>query len=333
MRTSRSMGALGLAGRRSTRVILGGVVAAVLSATLMAGTASATFPGKNGRISMSVFSATGENIATVQPNGSHLLLLTHSQSQASLFAAWSPDGRMLAFDVFPQHPGGGQIWVMRADGSHKRRIAGGSPFILDASPAWSPDGRWVAFVHSGASDSQIWEVHPDGSSQRRLVAISNHELGSLTFSPDGRQIAFTDTIPRTGVSQLDTASADGSHVQLIPNTRRVQGFAPSWSPDGRWIAFADHAIGLSSIVVIHPDGTGLHRVTRSGVPHYNDINPVWSPEGNQLAFQRSPCPDPTNGCPLSHVAIWIIGADSSHPHTITHNPKLNYLNADWGPKP
>lgn len=332
MRVNRSVGVVGLAGRCCKRLALGGVLAGVLSATLMVGTAWATFPGENGRISMSVFSATGENIATVEPNGSHLRLLTHSQTQGSFFAAWSPSGRMLAFDVFPQSPGGGQIWVMRGDGSHKRRIAGGSPFVLDSSPAWSPDGRWVVFVHSGSTDSQIWEVHPDGSSQHRLLAIPNHSLGSATFSPDGRRIAFTDTIPRIGTSQVDTARADGTHVQLIPNTRRVQGFAPNWSPDGRWIAFANHAVGLSSIVIIRPDGSGLHQLTRPGVPHYNDINPVWSPEGNQLAFQRSPCPDPSNGCPLSHIAIWIIGANGSRPHTITHNPKLNYLNADWGRK-
>jgi Tol biopolymer transport system component len=302
----------------------------MVACTLVVGEASATLPGRDGRISMSVFSNTGENIATVEPDGSRPRLLTHNSR--AFFATWSPNGRLLAFDIFPKS-GGGQIWLMRADGSHKQRVVGGSPSVLDQSPTWSPDARWIVFVHAGPTGGgQLWEVHPDGSSAHRLVALANQDLDNPAFSPNGRWIAFSDFV--AGTVRLDIAGANGSHIRSVPNTRRVQGFAPNWSPSGRWIAFANHAFtGLSSVLVIHPDGTGLHQVTRPGVHHYNDLNPVWSPEGDQLAFQRSPCPDATNGCPLSQVAIWVIGADGSRPHAITHNPNLNYLNADWGRRP
>ena len=78
---------------------------------------------------------------------------------------WSPDSRLIAFEsngrtsaVDPSS----EIWVMRADGTGKKRLTHNS--IGDNSPAWSPDGTRIAFVRDG----RIWTMRPDGSSLRRL---------------------------------------------------------------------------------------------------------------------------------------------------------------------
>jgi Tol biopolymer transport system component len=78
---------------------------------------------------------------------------------------WSPDSRLIAFEsngrTSSVNPSS-EIWVMRADGTGKKRLTHNS--ILDTSPAWSPDGRRIAFVR----DFRIWTMRPDGSSLRRL---------------------------------------------------------------------------------------------------------------------------------------------------------------------
>jgi Tol biopolymer transport system component len=166
-----------------------------------------------------------------------------------------------------------------------------------------------------------------------VLALGTDNLENPTFAPDGRHIVFTDQITLHS-SRLAIVRANGSDVHPIPNTERLQAFGDSWSPNGRWIAFANNQFGAaSSIFIIHPNGHGLRRVTRPGKNAFNDVFPVWSPEGNQIAFDRSPCPNSTNGCPFSDVAIWVIGANESHPHAITHNPTNNYLFPDWGRRP
>ena len=314
--------------------VLGMVVAGLWGV----GSAGATPPGRDGRISVAVFGQRGGiNIAVMNRDGSNLHLVTNNPKASSLASSWSPNGRMLALDVFPPS-GGGEIWVMRADGTHKRMLVGkpgAIPSVFDDSPAWSPNGRWILFVHAGGSGhEELRAVRPDGSGGHLVLSIPGQNLEYPAFSPDGRRIVFTDQISFGSASRLETAWSDGSHVKPIPNTLRLEAFTDSWSPNGRWIAFSNNQFkGASSVFAIRPDGSGLHRITRPGRHAYNDLGPVWSPQGDQLAFSRSPCPgNPTNGCPFDQVAIWVIGADSSHPHAITHNPKINYLNADWGRK-
>jgi Tol biopolymer transport system component len=58
--------------------------------------------------------------------------------------SWSPDGKRIAFDgARKESRGVPDIYVMRADGSGVRRIAGGSAYQW--YPVWSPDGRKIMF--------------------------------------------------------------------------------------------------------------------------------------------------------------------------------------------
>jgi TolB protein len=88
--------------------------------------------------------------------------------------AWSPDGRLIAYttsqDSEGQFEGRGpylDVYVMRADGTAKRRVVRG---IWGAYPGWSPDGRSIVFTGSPLSGfhEHLWVVRPDGTGQRRL---------------------------------------------------------------------------------------------------------------------------------------------------------------------
>jgi TolB protein len=76
-------------------------------------------------------------------------------------AAWSPDGRRIAF--WRLKGLGSEVIVMDADGKHARSLSRGQRSASD--PAWSPDGRRIVY-ESGAS---IFVMNADGSAKRRLV--------------------------------------------------------------------------------------------------------------------------------------------------------------------
>lgn len=113
------------------------------------------------------------DIFVVDLDGGGLRRLTNWPGEEG-WPAWSPDGASIAFaathDDRGQFHGGGpylDIYVMRTDGSAKRRVVKG---IFGSFPAWSPDGRFILFTGSPLSelDEALWVVRPDGSDQRSL---------------------------------------------------------------------------------------------------------------------------------------------------------------------
>jgi hypothetical protein len=109
-----------------------------LVGTSLAGTAQAAYRGSDGLIA---FVRNG-NIYTINPESatpsSTVVRLTHDGRDSG--PRWSPNGRRLAYlDK-------GNLWIMRANGSHKTRITSQAPAYTDARPTWSPNGRYLAFV-------------------------------------------------------------------------------------------------------------------------------------------------------------------------------------------
>jgi hypothetical protein len=66
----------------------------------------------------------------------------------------SPDGKRLAFEeMLPLDKYG--LFVSDLDGSHRKLLADGNPYIVTV-PYWSPDGNWViASVHNSEADNEF----------------------------------------------------------------------------------------------------------------------------------------------------------------------------------
>src|SRR5690349_4443435 len=88
------------------------------------------------------------------------------------------------------------------------------------------------------------------------------------WSPDGRQIAFSDSSdyggPAAYPGDLYVMNADGTNVRkLTASGNTLHGATwPTWSPDGKKLAFEYRgASGAAAIYVIRSDGTGLDRIS------------------------------------------------------------------------
>jgi Tol biopolymer transport system component len=220
-------------------------------------------------------------------------------------AAFSGKNGRIAFDV------GGEIQTIAPDGSGRTTLTSGS------SPSWSADGAKLAF--SDPTTHQIFTINADGSER---IQITNEYLcndppncfgglSSPSFSPTGRQVAYTVSVGggRDSFFFIDVADIDTGVISGFVDF----AFSPAWSPDGGKIAYEGPNGGIR---VASPDGTNRVELTQ-GVDEY----PSWSPDGTKIAFTHI---DYIHGI----YGIYTIDADGSNPTRITD--QLDFQPA-WSP--
>lgn len=136
------------------------------------------------------------------PDGRYLLYVTNSVGDAELVVAradgsgqvkidapdktlplwsrprWSPDSQRIAFaSIALSAPGGGTLYVVRADGSDLRKLAPYTGYYDDI--AWSQDGVWLYYTSGEVASEgtgiavqgyRVWEVRTDGLGTPEPVA-------------------------------------------------------------------------------------------------------------------------------------------------------------------
>src|SRR5579872_1225273 len=155
-----------------------------------------------------------------------------------------------------------------------------------ATPAFSPDGTLVAFrQNDGGNNAGIYAAVAGGQKSIRLT--NDHGDCCPTWSPDGRQIAFT-RYSGTSFSIFTIPALGGTERRLYRGPDHLGG-GLSWSSDGSLIAFTEsHESDPTSawISVLSVADSNIRKIS-SPPPGWIDRSPSYSPDGNHLAFIRS----------------------------------------------
>jgi Tol biopolymer transport system component len=252
--------------------------------------ASATFPGKNGRIAFVM----GPNVFTMNADGSEVKQLTSFSSTDATFGEdWSPDGTRLVFGKAKADFSASAIWIMNANGSDQRQLLD-DPTGFDDEPRFSPDGSHVVFQRClTTSDAcSVFRIRADGTDFTQLTPYTdNTDEEDLTpaYSPDGTKIAFFG-VDRDGIiSAIDAMNANGSDIRkLTPAV--LEAFIPDWSPDGTKIVFSTRALYPPNTInpqlwIMNADGSGITQLTFPGATAA-DTFVSWAPQGNAIVFER-----------------------------------------------
>jgi uncharacterized caspase-like protein len=182
----------------------------------------------------------------------------------------------------------------------------------NSDPAFSPEGV-IAYLHfqSDRRTGAIQFVTRDGQDVgRHAGAFVPARLSGLTWSPDGRYIAFTD-FDRAAVSVIEIGTGALYHVA------DKAGEALAWSPDGEQIAFMarDNPADPNDadawvIYTVNIDGTGLTAQT-SPYDGRGDYGPIfWTSDSQSVVYASFAVdPDGTRGVQRR----WILGPGGPEP--------------------
>lgn len=214
-------------------------------------------------------------------------------------AAWSPDGKRLAFVVQDTEHPEGSIWTVNADGSGAALLSGGGsecPVGL-FHPSWSPDGTKLAVVcYPGGPDRESVAVMDLATTSIRRLADCTHPDAvdnAPTWSPDGQTIAFDilhrDPTDAVGAWVVATVPTAGGEIHRLTSPDMFMAH-PDWSPDGAELVMNSYDLGNiastphpSNLYAIKPDGSGLRQLTHSSIDGLMRIGqPHWDPDGTRI---------------------------------------------------
>ena len=209
----------------------------------------------------------------------------------------SPDGSRVAFSWNGPTLDNYDIYV---------KLAGpGEPVPLtrnpapDDWPAWSPDGRFIAFVRfaSPPTAADLVVIPALGGAETTIATIfpapiprDVRPIGNLSWTPDGRWLAFGGATSPNGSRGIWLIAVDGSEQRRLteaPGGQGVHDVSPVVSPDERHLAFLRAStVGRVAIFLV-PLTSGLAPI---GTPRQltddetGVIGLAWTPDGRDLVF-------------------------------------------------
>ncbi|MBI4396561.1 MAG: PD40 domain-containing protein [Elusimicrobia bacterium] len=165
--------------------------------------------------------------------------------------------------------------------------------VFNTHPALSPDGRWVAYFSdkNGQPELALYDFRSGehriliGPPGRRIENIHT-EGRALSFSPDGRWVAFTG----------EKEQKDYLYLYDVPRRRlrRInvpfdQVRSPVFHPTEPRLAVVGMQGGSNDLYEISPRGKRLRRLTDSPA---DENDPAYSPDGKTLVYSQEFADEP-----------------------------------------
>jgi len=218
----------------------------------------------------------------VRIDGTGLRTLT-TQGTRNHQAAWSPDGRTLAF--VSNRAYGSQVWLLPMDGGEARRL---TRLVHGMSaPFWSPDGRTLfGYVYVPRGGELAWldadltekEAREFLDKQRRDWEEGPKRYDWLYYKRDGSGLS-RGLVPQ--LAAVDVAT--GALRQLTLGPYAVSGAAVS--PDGRYVAFVSNRrenhelVRAADVYRVPAAGGDLELLTQDVVAE----SLAYAPDGREIA--------------------------------------------------
>lgn len=213
------------------------------------------------------------NLWKVNLDGSNRVQLTFDEANAigsgdqnlliNNSPAWSSDGKKIIYSEE------GDIWATDADGFNPETLLSGQKALC---PSYSPDGKSILYISMGTdSVFNLWTMSLSDRTPKKLTNYSDWNVGSPSFSVDGRKIIFN--LFKENETQIYTVAADGTNPLDITHNNR--SLCPRFAQNDRKILFCSYGTGEDVGLTLYV--ANANSTDAKALPPDNAASPSWAP--------------------------------------------------------
>jgi len=203
--------------------------------------------------------------------------LTRSSDAHDKEAAWSPDGRSIAF--ISDRSGEEELYIVSQDGDGKPQQLTNNGHAMRYRLVWSPDGKRIAFSDK---DGKLYVLKLDDKSVTEIADEPRGQLLDYTWSPDSAWIAYSMTGKEETRSLYIYSVAENK-------TRRIRDSIfdesnPVWDPEGNFLYFISAREYAPQISTLEWNFAGARNQNIFALALRKDVKNPFPPEDDEVTI-------------------------------------------------
>jgi len=187
----------------------------------------------------------------VSPQNGEVLQLTRTPEVSEESAAWSANGKDLAYLVKPKTSSSYEVAVFNVLSRKSRNLTTNTPENLsNRNPLWSKDAKWIAYTQENATgrDSNVFVIDVESGKSTNLTEHAGEKNFAATdWSPDGKRLLLTSNA-QNGFENVALVDVATKTLDWLTH-EKWDVESGQFSPDGKSLTWQANVEGDTDVYV------------------------------------------------------------------------------------